>query len=198
MPSSYLLVHAVVPGGARVVLLGNKNIIGNRVHGAPVGQVVWNSAGQVVIPGGRRNGGENWWQSGSREFFEETGVDFRDPAVRAANGVAVWPPVSFVGPGGAYAVTYVEIAGGHINALLTTINNNIFGNVPDDDELFNMFWQPRATAPAVFGLSPNPPVPGSYQDPQFLMVTPANVARRDQQMAAAFGWFVTGTNNCPP
>src|SRR6478609_1627752 len=56
MPSSYLLVHAVVPGGARVVLLGNKNIIGNRVHGAPVGQVVWNSAGQVVIPGGRRTG----------------------------------------------------------------------------------------------------------------------------------------------
>ena len=73
-----------------------------------------------------------------------------------ANGVAVWPPVSFVGPGGAYAVTYVEIAGGHINALLTTINNNIFGNVPDDDELFSMFWQPRATAPAAVRIVTQP------------------------------------------
>src|SRR3712207_5243142 len=119
MPSVYLLVHALPAAGGRVVLLGNKNIIGNRINGAPHAQVIWNSAGQVVISGGRKNAHEPWADGAAREFFEETGVDFRQAAVRAVYGVAhPWPPPNvFFGPGNAYAVVYVEIGGGNIGGL---------------------------------------------------------------------------------
>jgi hypothetical protein len=131
-----------------------------------------------------------------REFFEETGVDFRLPAVQAQYGVMMpLPPPFDQRP--AYSVTFLEIAAANIGALQAAITANIAGSIPGDDELYSVFWEPRNTAPARFGVSPNPPNPASWQYPQFNAVTPVNVPRRDRQMAAPFDWFVTGAQNCP-
>lgn len=195
MPSAYLLVHGVVPTGERQILLTDKNIIGSRLHGNAHAQLVWNSGGQRVIPGGAPGANEGWEDAAKREFFEETGVDFRDPAVRQQYGYIgehLW-----VGPKQQYAVSYLEIRGAMLVPLCTQINQNVNGAVPPDDEVHAAVVVPRLNAGTQFAVCPNPPQPGTWQLPQYNSVNPPLVPRRNQQMAAPFDWFVAGMTHCP-
>jgi hypothetical protein len=79
------------------VLVAYKNVYGTRFDGRPSAPSVLKGAGQLVIPGGdpdttrndvikerdRDTTRNDVIEGGQKEFFEETGIDFGDAAVRA-------------------------------------------------------------------------------------------------------------------
>ena len=181
----YHLPYMAGRAGADVVLAA-KNIFGNRSHGRwqPV-PIIWNNCGQIVIPGGRKNAGETDLQGAQREYFEETGVDFRVAAVRAQM-ICIGEPVLKVfrpDPGG-YCCAYQMVS--TTSPLLATVNANIAAGTPADDELHDTGLAAGQHAVSLFG----PPQLAGWRLTQFNQLGPNDQAIAMQRMADPFDWFV--------
>ncbi len=181
----YHLPYMAGRAGADVVLAA-KNIFGNRSHGrwqqAPI---IWNNCGQLVIPGGRKDAIETPLRAAQREYFEETGVDFRDTAVRAAMMCIGEPVLKIFRPDpGGYCCAYQMVS--NASPLVGAVNANIGAGVPADDELHDAGLAAGQHAVGLFG----PPQLAGWRQAQFNLLPPNDQALAMQKMADPFDWFV--------
>lgn len=116
-------VYVIVFQGKNV-LVAKKNVVGTRFHGIDVpNPSVLNYAGQWVFPGGGVKTGQTAEKAARVEFFEETGHRLR------------WDVKSskMITPDNNHGILFVE--SNNIATIADTINGNIYGNKPADNEL---------------------------------------------------------------
>lgn len=186
----YHLAYMAGTNGADVVL-STKNIFGNKSHGVVQPQrIIWNNCGQIVISGGGANRNENLTIAAQREYFEETGVDFRVAAVRAQM-MCIGAPVLYVfkqDPLG-YCCVYQMVS--NQSPLVATENANIAAGTPLDDELHDCGIAPGAHAIGLFGF----PQLDGWRLAQYQLLTPAERIEADAKMLKPFDWFITAVRH---
>jgi 8-oxo-dGTP pyrophosphatase MutT (NUDIX family) len=187
----YHLAYMAGANGADVVL-STKNIFGNRSkHRVQARKIIWHNCGQFVISGGGASAADpNLTMAAQREYFEETGVDFRDANVRAAM-MCIGDPVLHVfanDPDG-YCCVYQMVS--NQSPLVATANANIVANTPADDELHDCGTAPGAHAVTLFG----PPLLAGWRLSQYQALSAAEMAIADQRMVDPFDWFINCVNH---
>jgi 8-oxo-dGTP pyrophosphatase MutT (NUDIX family) len=212
--SCYLLVYQIGPPYR--VVLAHKKIYGRRLNGAPHEPLVWNGCGQLVIPGGQKTAPEQPRDAALREFYEETGLDFRVAETRGYCQVRGGPLTRLYGAD--FSVTYVRVT----NADLTQarIAENIANGAPHDDELQDVgiveyplppplaqppplpvdgaggtYWRIGALAPPPTAMPAANPARWRYT--QYQMLDPSLRARAARKMAQPADWFIAAINDLP-
>jgi 8-oxo-dGTP pyrophosphatase MutT (NUDIX family) len=193
--SCYAVVFSADAGGPNV-LLGQKGII-SRINGQPVQpNVPRSNPGQMVIPGGGFEPNEDATTCALREFYEETGVDFRDPNVRASFQANVVRAINK----GDHTNVYVQVPDARLHALLPVINQSIANQGPPDDELRQAYIITRNDAPQWLGfVDPRAPDAPQWMRSEFeqakRILPEREVLRR---MNSSFDWFVDALNEIVP
>ncbi len=198
---SYLLPYHVTLSGEKIVMIGLKNIIGYKAKGKiQATPIVWNNAGQWVISGGGKDATDSNEQvAAMREFFEETGVDFRLRTQLEYYGfhskiITKLFPLGSSSPD--YSVTYIQFE--DYNGLAQDINRNIrTGNV-SDDELHEVTWMRPDAAKRSLGLpqvSTNGWMQSQIHDAQSKLTDADKILKR--QMNKPWNWFEVAIDNLP-
>jgi 8-oxo-dGTP pyrophosphatase MutT (NUDIX family) len=153
---SYLLPYHVASSGAKIVLMGRKNIIGYKAKGkTQTTPIVWNNAGQWVISGGGKDlTDSDEGEAAMREFFEETGIDFRLRKQLEYYGFhstikTKLFPLSSSSPD--FSVTYILFE--DWEGMARDINKNIAAGKVADDELHEVTWSRQDAAKKLLGLA---------------------------------------------
>jgi len=169
------------------LVLSTKNIYGNRSGGRiKPWKIIWNNCGQFVISGGgMRAADRSPLEAAQREYFEETGVDLRDGAVRAAMQCLSDPILKvFRDDPDGWCCVYQMVS--NESPLVATANRNIAAGTPADDELHDCGTAPGAHAIPLFG----PPQLAGWRLAQYQQLSPAERSLADRHMADPFDWFI--------
>ncbi|MCU0546788.1 MAG: NUDIX hydrolase [Oscillatoriaceae cyanobacterium Prado104] len=197
---SYLLPYHVADSGAKIVLMGLKNIISYKAKGIKQTKpIVWNSAGQWVISGGRKDlTDSDATEAAMREFFEETGIDFRLREQLEYYGfhskiiTELFPNSSSPD----FSVTYILFE--DWEGMARDINKNIAAGKVTDDELHEVAWSRPDAAKKILGL----PDISTYawmqvqdKDARSKLVDADTILKK--QMSKPWDWFEIAIDNLP-
>jgi 8-oxo-dGTP pyrophosphatase MutT (NUDIX family) len=196
---SYLLPYHVASSGAKIVLMGRKNIIGYKAKGKTQTQpIVWNNAGQWVISGGGKDATDSdELKAAMREFSEETGVDLRVRNVREKYGYHNIETLLFPLSSSSkdFSVSYIQFE--DYSGLSGQITDNIRAGNVADDELYEVAWIGPDAAKKLLG-SPQVSTSGWMQaqikDAQVKLV---NADKLKKQMKKPWDWFEMAIDNLP-
>ncbi|MFI6582663.1 hypothetical protein [Embleya sp. NPDC050493] len=187
---AYHLIYDIPTANPRQyrVLVAWKNVYGSRFGGNPTAPTVLNGSGQLVIPGGSVVA-PDVITGGRIEFFEETGIDLRQDAVRRQMQTVgnAWSRV-LDGPSDAHCV-YQEVQDAEL--VERTCNVNIQGQVPRDQELHSAQTYDASVVGQLFGPITQTDLTSGWRGVQYNNLDSNNqtLARRKSQ--AAGDWYVT-------
>jgi 8-oxo-dGTP pyrophosphatase MutT (NUDIX family) len=169
------------------LILGTKNIYGTRTHGELAERIIiWNNCGQIVIPGGKQDDNETLIEAAQREFYEETGVDFRVPDVRVQMMCLDDPSEhTFSADGTQFSCTYQMVSTD--SPIVETILGNIISNQVSDDELHDVGLVPGGYACQLLG-PPNQPLDG-WRLEQYRALSESQRGIADRKMQNPSNWF---------
>ncbi|HAX74807.1 MAG TPA: hypothetical protein DCY88_02970 [Cyanobacteria bacterium UBA11372] len=197
---SYLLPYHVA-SGEKIVMMGLKNIIGYKAKGkTQTNPIVWNNAGQWVISGGGKDATDSNEQvAAMREFFEETGVDFRLRTQLEYYGfhstiITKLFPLRSSSPD--FSVTYILFE--DWEGMAQDINNNIAAGRFTDDELHEVTWMRPDAAKRSLGspqVSTNGWMRPPIHDAQSKLTDADNILKI--QMNKPWDWFEVAIDNLP-
>lgn len=182
----YQLVYMAGGSGADLILAA-KNIFGNRSKGhTQQNKIIWNGCGQIVIPGGARDADDKSnILAAQREYREETGVDFHDPAVRTTMQCIGEPFDKEFEPGDdGFCCVYQMVS--NQSPILAVIEQNIRSGTPADDELHDCGKVRASSATELFG----PPILRGWRLDQYQLLTAAEKREADRKMLKPWDWFV--------
>ncbi|QNP74711.1 hypothetical protein IAG44_38185 [Streptomyces roseirectus] len=190
---AYHLVYDILPGNPRRfrVLVAYKNVHGSRFGGdVKPRSMVLNGAGQLVIPGGKVEAADEI-TGGRTEFFEETGIDLRDLAVRQQMGCMrdAWF-YAIDEEAKAYCV-YQQVQ--DVMLVQRVGNDNIQGRgqLPLDEELHHMEVHDASDAWGRFrAVWPNE-LKSDWRGDQYRQLTRGQKDKAEQKARASYGWYRT-------
>jgi len=189
---AYHLVYDIPTSDLTVfrVLVAYKNVYGSRFGGRRTAPMVLNGAGQLVIPGGSVEAADVI-TGGQTEFFEETGIDLREPAVRRHmncigdacsrvidarhNAHCVYQEVQ--------DVVFVQDAG----------NNNIQGRgrLPQDEELHCLEAYDASVVSVLFHFVPEADLKKDWRGDQYNQLDTRNKQLAENKSRASSDWYRT-------
>lgn len=197
---SYLLPYHAL-SGEKIVMMGLKNIIGYKAKGKiKRTPIVWNNAGQWVISGGGKDSTDSSEQiAAMREFFEETGVDFRLRPQLEYYGfhstiITKLFPLGSSSPD--FSVTYILFE--DWEGMAQDINNNIAAGKVTDDELHEVTWMRPDAAKRFLGspqVSTRPWMRPQIHDAQSKLTDADKLLKK--QMNKPWDWFEVAIDNLP-
>ncbi len=160
MPSAYLLLTATDQGQVYVLVAHKHNHMPN-------------NGGQHVFPGGRVNPGESLRVAASREFREETGVDYHSLEKRFDLGDQGACDASHASTMDlqTHGILFVDVSYADLIRIGDLINDNIAQHHVADEELQRVDVMTKGAALAVIQQDDNP----------------ANLARRTNWFSDAIG-----------
>ncbi|MGW1996548.1 hypothetical protein [Embleya sp. NPDC001921] len=169
-------------------LVAWKNVYGSRFGGNPTQPSVLNGCGQLVIPGGSVTAADVI-TAGRMEFFEETGIDLRQDAVRQQMKTVgnAWSRV-LDRQNDAHCV-YQEVQDAEF--VERACSANIQGQIPLDEELHAVQAYDASVVGQLFGAVPSGDLTTGWRGIQYnnLDTNSQAVARRKSQ--APGDWYVT-------
>ncbi|OPC76699.1 hypothetical protein B4N89_45265 [Embleya scabrispora] len=187
---AYHLIYDIPTANPRQyrVLVAWKNVYGSRFGGNPTTPTVLNGSGQLVIPGGSVVA-PDVITAGRIEFFEETGIDLRQDAVRRQMQTVgnSWSRV-LDGQSGAHCV-YQEVQDAEF--VERACNANIQGQVPRDQELYSAVTYDASVVGQLFGAISQTDLTTGWRGIQYNNLDSNNQALARRKSQAAGDWYVT-------
>ena len=198
---SYLLPYHVERSGAKIVLMGRKNITGYKVKDITLTiPIIWNNAGQCVISGGKKNSSDPSEQvAAMREFFEETGVHFRlrnQLEYYGFHSTIITKLFPLSSSNKEFSVTYILFE--DREGMARDINHNISTKNIADDELYQVTWSRQDAAKTLLGLpqvSTHGWMQSQIKDAQSKLADADKILKK--QMNKPWNWFEIAIDNLP-
>ncbi|MYW04441.1 hypothetical protein [Streptomyces sp. SID3343] len=169
------------------VLVAWKNVYGSRFGGNPTPAAVLNGSGQLVIPGGSVTAADVV-TAGRIEFFEETGIDLRQNAVRQQMGTVgnAWSRL-LNQQSGAHCV-YQEVQDAEF--VENACNTNITAQVPQDEELRSAQVYDASVVGQLFGPVTLADLTSGWRGTQYNNLDANNQALARRKSQNAGDWYV--------
>lgn len=187
---AYHLVYDIPSVGPRQfrALVAYKNVYGSRFGGRPTPPTVLNGAGQLVIPGGSVQANDVI-TGGQTEFFEETGIDLRQAAVRQQMKCVgnAWYRV-LDQPYQAYCV-YQQVQDAEF--VERACNDNIHRQVPEDEELYLTQVYDASVVSPLFGPISEAELTSGWRGAQYNQLDNRNKERARARSKDSGSWYVT-------